>query len=78
MVVSAISADGVEEVPNGRSTEDPKSAEMVPLPAAGSPQYDERGYTAGRSAAERALGRVLAIAMPHTWLSVSGRPGVAA
>jgi len=34
-----------------------------------------RGYTAGRNAAERALGRVLAIAIPHAWLSVARKPG---
>jgi SAM-dependent methyltransferase len=30
-----------------------------------------RGYTAGRNAFERALGRALSLVVPHTWLAVS-------
>ncbi len=30
-----------------------------------------RGYTAGRNAVERALGKALALALPHTWLAVA-------
>jgi SAM-dependent methyltransferase len=30
-----------------------------------------RGYTAGRNAPERALGRALALVLPHTWLAVA-------
>lgn len=35
---------------------------------------DIRGYTAGRNAAERLLGRALALALPHTWLAVARKP----
>jgi SAM-dependent methyltransferase len=33
-----------------------------------------RGYTAGRNAAERALGAVLGRVLPHTWLGVGRKP----
>jgi SAM-dependent methyltransferase len=32
------------------------------------------GYTAGRNALERALGRALSLALPHTWLAVARKP----
>lgn len=32
------------------------------------------GYTAGRNAFERALGRALSLALPHTWLAVARKP----
>lgn len=31
------------------------------------------GYTAGRNPAERLLGRVLALVLPHTWLAIARR-----
>lgn len=34
-----------------------------------------RGYTVGRNAVERAVGRVLALVVPHTWVSVARKPG---
>ena len=33
-----------------------------------------KGYTAGRSAAERMLGRLLSLILPHMWLGAARRP----
>jgi SAM-dependent methyltransferase len=40
-------------------------------------EFDVRslsGYTVGRNAFERALGRALSLALPHTWLAVARKP----
>lgn len=33
-----------------------------------------KGYTAGRNLLERGLGRLLALAAPHTWLALARKP----
>lgn len=33
-----------------------------------------RGYTAGRNAVERLLGKALGVVLPHTWLAVARKP----